>query len=253
MVNVVEEMTEKFLIEAGIKKGMHVLDVGCGRGDVSLLLADMVGAEGSVLGLDFDENSLAFARKRVQEKSITNVTFIKDNLSDLSNVNGEFDAIVGRRVLMYIPDPKKVIADLSTYLKVGGLMMFQEHDSTMSPGSLVPMPLHEQVNKWIWDTVEHEGGNIHIGFDLWNLLAQKELSVETVRAEAVVQTPDMPYPIVPIVQAILHRIIEARVATEDELDINTLEYRLTKEREESNSTYIKEMVFFACARKTSKN
>lgn len=249
MANITEDMTKKLLADAGIKKGMNVLDVGCGRGDVSLLLADMVGTEGTVLGMDFDESSLAYARERVQANKLTNITFIKNNLSELTIVHDKFDAIIGRRVLMYLPEPKRVITDLSVLLKVGGVMVFQEHDSTMSPGSVVPMPLHNQVNRWIWDTVEDEGGNIHIGFDLWNLLSQKGLVVEKVSAEAVLQTPDSPFPITPIVRAMLHRIIEKGVATEKEIDIDTLEYRLTEEREKSNCTYVREMVFCAWSRK----
>lgn len=249
MANTVEEMTKKLLVDAGIKKGMHVLDVGCGLGDLSLVIAGMVGGEGGVLGLDFDENALTFARERIQENELANVTFIHANLNTLSINYPQFDAIVGRRVLMYLPEPRRVIADFSALLKVGGLMIFQEHDSTMSPGSVVPMPLHNQVNKWIWDTVEHEGGNIHIGFDLWSLLAQKGLVVEKVRAEAVVQTPDAPYPMAPIVRAMLHRIVEKDVATEDEIEIHTLEFRLAEECEKSKATYIREMVFCAWARK----
>lgn len=248
MVNAADEITYKLLADAGIKKGMKVIDIGSGRGDVSLLLADVVGGEGSVLGLDFDESALAYARERVQENKLTNVTFIKTNLSELSINPGEFDAIVGRRVLMYLPDPKKVISDLSVLLKDGGLMIFQEHDSTMSPGSVVPMPLHDKVNKWIWDTVEHEGGNIHLGFELWNILSQNDLVVEKIRAEAVVQTPDKPYPMAPIVKAMMPRIISTGVATEAEIDINTLEHRLDQERKKSNSTYIREMVFCVWAR-----
>lgn len=249
MANIVEEMTKKLLVDAGIKKGMHVLDIGCGRGDLSIQLAGMVGAEGTVLGLDYDESALTFARERIQENKLTNVTFIQANLNALSISHPQFDAIVGRRVLMYLPEPRRVIVDLSALLKVGGLMIFQEHDSTMSPGSVVPMPLHNQVNKWIWDTVEHEGGNIHIGFDLWSLLAQKGINIEKVRAEGVVQTPDAPYPMAPIVRAMQHRIIEKGVATEDEIDINTLGNRLSEESEKSKSTYIREMVFCAWARK----
>ena len=228
---------------------MHVLDIGCGRGDLSLMLAGMVGAEGTVLGLDFDENALTFARERIQDNKLANVTFIQANLNTLSINHPKFDAIVGRRVLMYLPEPRRVIAELSALLKIGGLMIFQEHDSTMSPGSVVPMPLHNQVNRWIWDTVEREGGTIHMGFDLWNLLSQKGLVVEKVRAEAVVQTPDAPFPMAPIVLAMLHRIIDKGIATEDEIDISTLEYRLAEECEKSKATYIREMVFCAWARK----
>lgn len=245
----VEDITYNLLVDAGIKKGMHILDIGCGPGDVSFLLADMVGTEGSVLGLDSDENALEVASKRANESKLKNVDFIKSDLNNLSIDNDEFDAIVGRRVLMYLPDPMTVISKLSTLLKVGGLMIFQESDSTLSSKSIVKMPLHEQVDKWIWDTVVHEGGNIHIGFDLWSLFSQKGLSVENLRAEAIVQTPDKPLPRALIVKLMLPRIIEAGVATEDEININTLEDRLTKERRNTNATYISEIVFHGWARK----
>ena len=179
----------------------------------------------------------------------TNVDFIKADLNALSIDNAQFDAVVGRRVLMYLPDPRKIIAKLSAMLKDGWVLIFQEHDSTLSSKSIVPMLLHKQVDKWIWDTVEREGGNIHLGFDLWSLLKQKGLTVEKVRAEAVVQTPDAPFPIVPIVKAMLPRIIKTGVAAEDEIDINTLEDRLAEERDKSKATYIREMVFYAWARK----
>lgn len=244
----VEDITYNLLVDAGIKKGMHILDIGCGPGDVSFLLADMVGVEGSVLGLDFDDNALEVARKRASESKLKNVDFIKSDLNTLL-IDKEFDAIVGRRVLMYLPDPKRVISKLSTMLKMGGLMIFQESDSTLSSKSIIPMPLHKQVDKWIWDTVEHEGGNIHIGFDLWSLFTQKGLTVENLRAEAIVQTPDKPLPRALIVKLMLPRIIKAGVATEDEIDINTLEDRLTEERMNSNATYISEIVFHGWARK----
>jgi len=192
---------------------------------------------------------LEVAHERAHENKFTNVDFIKSDLNALSIDNAQFDAIVGRRVLMYLPDPRRVIAELSAMLKVGGIMIFQEHDSTLSSKSIVPMPLHKQVDKWIWDTLEREGGNIHLGFDLWSLLTQKGLTVEKIRAEAVVQTPDAPFPRTPIVKIMLPRIIKTGVATEDEIDINTLEDRLAEEREKSKATYIREIIFYACARK----
>jgi ubiquinone/menaquinone biosynthesis C-methylase UbiE len=249
MMDNVEYITYNLLVDAGIKKGMHILDIGCGRGDVSFLLADMVGIEGSVLGLDLDDNALEVARERASENKLKNVDFIKSDLNNLSIDNDEFDAIVGRRVLMYLPDPRKVISELSNMLKIGGMMIFQESDSTMSSKSIIPMPLHKQVDKWIWDTVEHEGGNIHIGFDLWSLLTQKGLTVEKLRAEAIVQTPEKPLPRALIVKLMLPRIIKTGIATEDKIDINTLEDRLTEERVKTKATYISEIVFYGWARK----
>jgi len=63
-------ITERLLTDAGISTGMRVLDIGCGSGEVSLLLARMVGSNGEVLGIDHDEQSIAVARKRVQSKNL---------------------------------------------------------------------------------------------------------------------------------------------------------------------------------------
>ncbi len=249
MKNIVDEMTKKLLTDAGVKRGMKILDVGCGVGNLSLMLEEIIGPEGSILGVDNDENALAAARKRFQEMGVSNITFLKKELNEFSLEHDGFDAIVERRVLMYLNDPKKLIARLTPLLKTGGVIVAQEHDRTMAPGSVTPMPLHDKVNKWTWDAVKHEGCNIHLGFDLWNLLAQEGLAVEKIRAEAVVQTPDEPYPMEPIVRAMQSRIINAGAATKEEIDIETLEARLAEEREKTKSIYIKEMVFCAWARK----
>ena len=49
-----EELTEDVLRRAGLRRGMQVLDIGSGAGDVSLLAARMVGSDGAVLGIDED-------------------------------------------------------------------------------------------------------------------------------------------------------------------------------------------------------
>ena len=52
-------LTERMLRNAGIGAGMHVLDIGCGAGDVSFLVSALVGPEGSVTGVDVDGDPVA--------------------------------------------------------------------------------------------------------------------------------------------------------------------------------------------------
>ena len=52
---------------AGLAPGMRVLDVGCGRGDVELLAAKLIGAQGAVVGIDRDADAIELARGRVRE------------------------------------------------------------------------------------------------------------------------------------------------------------------------------------------
>ncbi len=56
------QSTERVFRKAGLSEGMHVLDLGCGAGDVSFLAADLVGPTGSVVGVDVDPGVLALAQ-----------------------------------------------------------------------------------------------------------------------------------------------------------------------------------------------
>lgn len=240
--------TERLLTDAGIVAGMRVLDVGCGNGEVSLLLARLVGKSGQVIGIDRDARAIDAARRRALDFMLTNMTFAQADLSAPPAGFAPVDALVGRRVLMYLSDPVAAIRVLLPGLRPGGLVIFQESDATMLPGRLVPMPLHERVNRWIWQTVAREGGNIHMRFQLPAVLAQAGLEVEHVRAETITQGQHTHYPLAVIIRAMLPRILEHGVASEAELAIDTLEQRMTAERG-TNTIYVSDMAFGVSARK----
>ena len=52
-----EGLTEDVLRHAGVGPGMHILDIGCGLGDVSFLAARLAGPNGSVMGIDRGKES----------------------------------------------------------------------------------------------------------------------------------------------------------------------------------------------------
>ncbi|MDR1315952.1 MAG: methyltransferase domain-containing protein, partial [Spirochaetales bacterium] len=158
-----DEFTERLLIDGGIEKGMRVLDAGCGSGDVSIMAAELMGNSGEVIGCDISENAITIAGNAVKEKHIPIVKFIQADISGLPDSIGSFDAIIGRRVLMYQSDAAQSIHSLLPYLAAKGKMIFQESDCMLSSFHACSMPLHTKVQAWIWDTVAKEGGNIHIG------------------------------------------------------------------------------------------
>ena len=172
MTDFVGELTKRLLIEAGIESGMRVLDVGCGQGDVSLLVAGLVGERGKALGVDRDARAVVAAGERARALGLANASFAEANLTALPAEYGGFDAIVGRRVLMYQPDAAAAIKHLVPALEPGGVMFFLEHDATVVPTSKAPLLLHERVHHWIWETVRREGANIHMGAELRSSLAR---------------------------------------------------------------------------------
>lgn len=64
---------------------MKCLDVGCGGGFVTALMADIVGPEGEVVGIDADEEILKLARADAEAENTSNVTFVKFDASTQQN------------------------------------------------------------------------------------------------------------------------------------------------------------------------
>src|SRR5690349_12542136 len=73
-------ITRRFFIEAGVRAGMRVLDVGSGTGAVSILLSDLVGPNGSVVGIEYSGSMLEIAVQRSRSAGKTNVTFFQGNV-----------------------------------------------------------------------------------------------------------------------------------------------------------------------------
>lgn len=127
--------TEKYFRAAGIGQAMSVLDVGAGMGDVSLLAADLVGFGGEVLGIDRDAQALAHARERAAEARCADwVEFQETELEEFST-DRRFDALIGRFILLYLPDPAATIRRLLRFVRPGGIVVFHEVDFTDSSSS----------------------------------------------------------------------------------------------------------------------
>ena len=118
------ESTRLLCERAGISKGMHVLEIGSGAGDVALTLAELVGTSGQVIGVDVNPAILETARQRAANADMDNVKFIVGDARTLV-FKDKFDAIVGRFVLMYMTDPVKALVKLRTHIKPGGIITYR--------------------------------------------------------------------------------------------------------------------------------
>ena len=132
-------ITRRTFEAAGIGAGMSVLDLGSGTGDVALLLAEIVGPRGRVLGVDMNPAILEVARRRVAAAGWGNVGFRVGTLETLA-LEPEFDAVVGRWVLMYLADPVAIVRRVAGLLKPGGLVAFNETDMGAPPRTVPPTP-----------------------------------------------------------------------------------------------------------------
>src|SRR6478752_456313 len=107
----VDPITARFFGEAGVRAGMRVLDVGSGAGDVSFLVAGLVGESGQVIGVDRSVDAVGTATGRAAERSLRTVSFVQGDPAQMS-FDVPFDAVVGRYVLQFQRDPGAMVRGL---------------------------------------------------------------------------------------------------------------------------------------------
>jgi SAM-dependent methyltransferase len=141
-------MTERLFRAAGIGPGMSVLDVGCGNGDVSFLAAELVSSRGRVVGFDSDPRQVTAASARVDDTAT--VSFVEATIDNPPE--GQFDAVVGRIVLMHQPDLMAAVSSLVRRVRPGGVVAFVEMNARPdgAHNNWWPQtPLQAQARSWI--------------------------------------------------------------------------------------------------------
>jgi SAM-dependent methyltransferase len=103
-----------------LEPGERVFDLGSGAGTDSLVAAFMVGAGGSVTGLDMTPEMLAKARAGATELGLENVTFVEGEAESLPFADGSFDVVISNGVIDLIPDKDAVFSEIHRVLEPGG-------------------------------------------------------------------------------------------------------------------------------------
>lgn len=107
-----------FLERTPLRPGDRVLDLGCGSGDFTATVADAVGPDGHVVGLDAQPSMLDQARAVARP----NQSFVLAPVQELGGLEDEFDLVLSRAVLHWVPaaDQPELYRQAFRLLKPGG-------------------------------------------------------------------------------------------------------------------------------------
>ena len=108
-----------------LRKGMLVLDVGCGTGAISKDIAKVIGNSGKVVGIDNTEKFIENGKKTNSE--VKNLELIHSDLFDF-NTNEKFDLIVSARVLQWLSTPGKALLKMKNLLKPNGQISILDYN-----------------------------------------------------------------------------------------------------------------------------
>jgi SAM-dependent methyltransferase len=167
------DYTEHALRLGGLRPGMRVLDVGCGPGDVSFIAARLVGPTGTVLGVDAAPEMIELARARAAEQGLPAVHFMRAAIDAIA-LDEPVDAVIGRFILMHLPDPATTLRHLSSFVRPGGVIAFSENDIT-GARSIPDIPLFRQVTTGIARAFEAMGLSPRLGATLHTIFADAGL------------------------------------------------------------------------------
>jgi SAM-dependent methyltransferase len=238
--------TRTILQAAGVRPGMRVLDLGSGAGDVAFAAAGLVGPAGEVVGIDQSPDAVAKATARAGQRGLSNVRFVAGDIHDPAP-GGPFDAITGRLVLMYVPDPAAVLRTQAGVLRSGGVVAPIEFD-LHSARSLPATPLVGQALSWLREAFTRGGIDPALGPRLWAVLQAAGLQPSGmigVQPHFGPEDPDGAAILAGIVRTVLPLIERTGVATAAEVGADTLQQRLSGELATSAAVFAHPMLISA--------
>ena len=135
----------KFLVP---KKGEKILDLGCGTGYLSKVLADLVEPEGQVVAIDPDTERLKVARDKY---TASNLQYLEGSSENIPGEEGEYDIVFSNFVIHWIEDKDTLFKNVARSLKTGGKFAFicvvhSESKIIVPPEVYNPVNRHQVLN-----------------------------------------------------------------------------------------------------------
>lgn len=128
-----------------LRPGDRVLDLGCGPGSITLDLAEAVGREGRVVGVDAAEAAVASARDAAAARGDTTTVFEVADAYALPHEDAAFDVAHAHQVMQHLADPVAALRELARVVRPGGLIAFRDADY----GGMTWHPASPGLSRWL--------------------------------------------------------------------------------------------------------
>lgn len=213
-----------------LRKGMRILDVGCGTGAIAREVAAII-VPGEVIGIDREEAQIETARRLAAVDGVQNVRFLQGDAAALGLPDDTFDAAYCRFLLEHVADPVKVVREMTRVVKPGGWVCAYEWEA----GCFVnypDSPAIEQVWRAIYHLQKRGGGDPWIARKLYGVFLEAGLTEVKVEGRAWTVTAGEKEVLLEyiegareIIRQTRDRLLREQLATEEMLTRAEEEYR----------------------------
>jgi SAM-dependent methyltransferase len=183
--------TAVLLERVGLRPGHSAIDVGCGPRGILDLLAQRVLPGGRVAGLDANPAHAAMAAGFAAGRGLAGVQVVTADARRTGLRSGSFDLVHARTLLVNIPDPPQVVAEMVRLARPGGWVAAMEAD-TEHTICYPPHPAYTRLGEIFEVVFRRNGADPHIGRRVPELFRQAGLAGVEVDARVQLYPPDHP-------------------------------------------------------------
>jgi ubiquinone/menaquinone biosynthesis C-methylase UbiE len=167
--------------------GERLLEVGCGTGIVSRLVAPSLEKTGAITGLDISSQFLAVARQRAD--SASHIHFVNALGAAIPHPDSYFDGAWGVRLLLHVFDPDPIVSEMRRVVRPGGRVVLADWDFETATVDHPDRELTRRILNW---RIDHHGANNWSGRQLLRLGRQAGLKDVQVYPLVVTATDEKP-------------------------------------------------------------
>jgi ubiquinone/menaquinone biosynthesis C-methylase UbiE len=236
------------LDRTGLEEGWRVIDLGCGPSGIIELLSSRVGPTGHIVGLDFNPANVTAARELAREGGLMNVELIEGDARHTGLAACSFDLAHARTLLINVPKPDEIVAEMVRLVKPGGWIAVLEPDAGISL-CYPPLPAWDRMSEIFQSTYAIDGADPLIGRRVAELFREAGLVEVGVEARADLYTPDNPRRTSrpDLVRSMRPKIVQRGLVTEEVLD--EADRAVRQHLDDPNTLVMPSLLFLAWGRK----
>lgn len=214
-----EGQAAALLDRVGLGPGQSAIDLGCGPRGIVDLLSSRVGPGGRVVGVELDPTNVALVRSVVRDEGLGNVTIIEGDARHTGLDTSSLDVAHARTLLVNIPDPATVVAEMVRLIRPGGWVCGMEPEMSVyiyHP----PHPVWDRLHEIFIRAFQADGADPFIGRRLPELYRNAGLTDVGAEAGADLLPPGHSRRTMgaDLVRPMRTKIVARGIASEQELD-----------------------------------
>jgi ubiquinone/menaquinone biosynthesis C-methylase UbiE len=238
------------LDRVGLHPGDSAIDLGCGPRGIVELLDERVSPGGRVVGLDGDPAHVAMAAELVNRRALSGVEILHADARRTGLQSCSFDLAHARTLLVTVPEPETVLAEMVRLVRPGGCVAGMEPD-TGTAICYPPHPAFDRLCEIFTVAFSRNGANPHIGRQMAELYRRAGLEDVAVEARAGVYPPGHSRRAIraDLVSAMRPQILQMGLADERELD--ELDRAARQHFDDPRTVVMPNLMFLAWGRKSA--